>query len=427
MNGPHLILPYKDKTILDDAANLLIHHVKRQTGIQKNEKQRIKHILRQFVPDLFFHPRQQLSDDEREDDDEKDDADTESTACIMSPAETKSKSAGSSPSTVGKSPSRISGDGGKSPAVSVGDLDHVNLDIVKDEDVKVPPHALSNDPEEAYSLFMVNNNWYVFLRLHAILCERLTKMYERAIVLAEEEAKQRTGRKESTAVALRLKPKNDVEVEDYYPAFLDMIKNVLDGNMDSNTYEDTLREMFGIHAYIAFTLDKVVSYAVRQLQHCVTERGALSCSDLYHREQRKGAAGGLCSTAHRRLHSEMAYQRKAESSLRDENCFKVYIYKKDCRMTIELLDTESEETENVADTEKYSNYVERYADNSNTNAINRKSRDSNSADHSDQEQDGVSKVLDCVANFSAFFFHLNFWERFTFLNLKIHFILLLTF
>lgn len=44
-----------------------------------------------------------------------------------------------------------------------------------------------------------------------------------------------------------------------------MVRNVLDGNMDSNAYEDTLREMFGIHAYIAFTLDKVVTYAVRQV------------------------------------------------------------------------------------------------------------------------------------------------------------------
>ena len=27
--------------------------------------------------------------------------------------------------------------------------------------------------------------------------------------------------------------------------------------MDGQAYEDTLREMFGIHAYISFTLDKV--------------------------------------------------------------------------------------------------------------------------------------------------------------------------
>lgn len=67
-NGPHLVLPYKDKSVLDDAVNLLIHHVKRQTAIHKEDKQRIKLLLKHFIPDLFFHPRQELSDDERDED-----------------------------------------------------------------------------------------------------------------------------------------------------------------------------------------------------------------------------------------------------------------------------------------------------------------------------------------------------------------------
>lgn len=54
-------------------------------------------------------------------------------------------------------------------------------------------------------------------------------------------------------------------MDDYFSSLVDMVKQVLDGNLDSNQYEDTLREMFGIHAYIAFTLDKVVSYIVRQV------------------------------------------------------------------------------------------------------------------------------------------------------------------
>lgn len=82
-------------------------------------------------------------------------------------------------------------------------------------------------------------------------------MYERARLLAIEEERCRVNRRESTATALRLKPKPEIQVEDYYPTFLDMLKNVLDGNMDSNTFEDTMREMFGIYAYISFTLDKV--------------------------------------------------------------------------------------------------------------------------------------------------------------------------
>lgn len=106
-------------------------------------------------------------------------------------------------------------------------------------------------------MFFANTNWYLFLRLHAILCERLRGMYERSQILAAEERGYRNNRRESTAVALRLKPMSEVLVEDYYPTFLDMLKSVLDGNMDSNHYEDSLREMFGIHAYTAFTLDRV--------------------------------------------------------------------------------------------------------------------------------------------------------------------------
>lgn len=57
----------------------------------------------------------------------------------------------------------------------------------------------------------------------------------------------------------------DIDVEDYYPAFLDMVRNLLDGNMDSSQYEDSLREMFTIHAYIAFTMDKLIQSIVRQV------------------------------------------------------------------------------------------------------------------------------------------------------------------
>lgn len=106
-------------------------------------------------------------------------------------------------------------------------------------------------------MFFANSSWYLFLRLHAILCGRLCTMYERSQILIEEEKQHRDNRRESTAIALRLKPKSEIQVEDYYSTFLDMLRNVLDGNMDANNYEDSLREMFGIHAYIAFTLDKV--------------------------------------------------------------------------------------------------------------------------------------------------------------------------
>jgi paired amphipathic helix protein Sin3a len=61
----------QDFSILDDANNLLIHHVKRQTSIHKEDKHKIKVLLKHFLMDQFKHPRQEMSDDERDDDDEE--------------------------------------------------------------------------------------------------------------------------------------------------------------------------------------------------------------------------------------------------------------------------------------------------------------------------------------------------------------------
>ena len=56
---------------MEDAFSLIIHHMKRQTGIQKEDKFKIKQLLLQYMPDLFFMPRGELSDDEADRDDGK--------------------------------------------------------------------------------------------------------------------------------------------------------------------------------------------------------------------------------------------------------------------------------------------------------------------------------------------------------------------
>ncbi|CAN7983566.1 unnamed protein product, partial [Ixodes hexagonus] len=224
-----------------------------------------------------------------------------------------------------------------------------------------PRRARGTPPDDSYALFFVNDHWYLFFRLHHLLCERLTKIYRQSTNLAADEAKDRKDRKESTAVALRLKPKSEIEVEDYYLVFLDMVKSLLDGNMDSTQYEDTLREMFGIHAYTVFTLDKVVQNAVRQLQHIMCDEVCLRCTELFLEEHKVGAAGGPCSSASHRAHLEGSYQKKAEQALVNDTCFKLVLYQREAKLTIELIDTESDVSEDPVEIEKWSEYVEKYA------------------------------------------------------------------
>jgi len=223
---------------------------------------------------------------------------------------------------------------------------------VKDEEIeqelkenKAPPFVKGLPPGEEYTMLMGNNNLYLFIRLHSILTERLGKIYDQAVIIAAEEGDSNQDKKESTAAALRLKPKNGLSPTDYYPAFLDLVRSLLDGNMENQAYEDTLREMFGIHAFTAFTLDKVIGNAVRQLQQVATDDTCQDCMELFNNERKTGGTGGQVSLAEERYYSELMYQKKSEKLLTDENCFKMIFCRESGSVTIELLDTDSETRE----------------------------------------------------------------------------------
>jgi paired amphipathic helix protein Sin3a len=295
--------------MLDDATQLLIHHVKRQTCIHKEDKQRIKQFLRHSLPDMFHHARQDMSDEEEDEEDEDNNHDPDQGGGGDDPDQDENV----------KTEKKVRG---KAKEVEVK-LEDIHEEV---KEQRVPPQARHMPPDEEYTLLMGNNNWYLFMRLHAILVERLGKIYDQAVIIAAEEGGgDSPSSKESTATALRLKPKNGLNPSDYYPAFLDMVKSVLDGNMDGLAYEDTLREMFGIHAFVAFTLDKVIGNAVRQLQLLVTDDVCEDCWDLYLSEKKSGGTGGPVATAESRYFNELLYQKKAEKLLTDENCFKIVL------------------------------------------------------------------------------------------------------
>uniref|UniRef100_A0A3P8R4Y9 Histone deacetylase interacting domain-containing protein n=1 Tax=Astatotilapia calliptera TaxID=8154 RepID=A0A3P8R4Y9_ASTCA len=320
VTGPHLTLSYEDSQILEDAAALIIHHVKRQTSIQKEDKYKIKQIIYHFVPDMLFSQRGELSDVEEEEEEEE-----------MELEEGASKKHNGVP-------------GSGSPSKSKLLFSNTAAQKLRGCD-------------DAYNLFLVNNNWYVFLRLHQTLCSRLLRLYEQAERQIEEEVRERDWEREvlglkkekndNPAIQLRLKEPMDIEVEDYYSAFLEMVRNLLDGNMEASQYEDSLREMFTIHAYIAFTMDKLIQSIVRQLQHIVSDEICVQVTDLYLAESASGATGGSLSTQSSRSSAETIYQRKAEQLMSDENCFKVMFLRNrgQVQLTVELLDTEEENSD----------------------------------------------------------------------------------
>ncbi|XP_048469912.1 paired amphipathic helix protein Sin3b [Rhincodon typus] len=342
VSGPHLMFVYEDKQIMEDAASLIIYHVKRQPTIQKEDKDHIKRIIYHFVPDLFFTQRGELSESEDSTDDEMESVPRHSQG---SNADTGQK-------------------GTASPQSSVAEE---RLDL-RDQVAEYQKNL-----DDVYNLFFVNNNWYFFLRLHQILCYRLLRIYRQAekqlleYQMEKEKEKQlQDGRKEKAsdpAVELRLKQQSEIELEEYYPAFLDMVRNLLDGNIEPTQYEDTLREMFTIHAYIGFTVDKLIQNIVRQLQHLVSDDVCVQATEVYLSERKRGAAGGSLSSQCVRATLEAAYQLKTERIMPDENCFKIMFIQSKGRvsMTIELLDTEEAPSDDPLELQNLTSYMEQYA------------------------------------------------------------------
>uniref|UniRef100_A0A674NG94 Paired amphipathic helix protein Sin3a n=1 Tax=Takifugu rubripes TaxID=31033 RepID=A0A674NG94_TAKRU len=336
LTGPHMNLAYDDSQILDDAAALIIHHVKRQVGIQKEDKYKIKQIIHHFIPDLLFARRGELSDVEEEEEDEEEDVESDE-----------------------HNPKKHNGLLGS--GLSKSKLLFSNTTAQK-----------LRDTDDAYNLFFVNNYWYIFFRLHHILCSRLLKIYGQAEKQIEEETRERElerealgikkDKNENPAIQLKIKEPMDVDVEDYYSIFLEMVRNLLDGNMEPAQYEDSLREMFTIHAYTAFTMDKLIQNIVRQLQHLVTDEVCVRVMDMYLSECSNKATGGTAATQSVRATAEGGYHRKAEQLMSDENCFKLSFAKSrgSVSLAVELLDTEEENSDEPADSERWSEYLGRF-------------------------------------------------------------------
>ncbi|CAF1010544.1 unnamed protein product [Adineta ricciae] len=326
-NQPHLTFRYEDLSILDDAASLIVFLVKRQMGFAKEDKQNIKKMIYQFLPDFLFTPRGELSDDEEDDDEDE------------SKRDKKSR------------PAR-----------------HTDTNRRRNtESATAKPRQLAQEyqkPDDMFHLFFVNDNYYYFFRLHQLLCERLLKMFQQSLRLIEQENRElndnsnQRNQQPSVATLLRLSSRPNIPVDDYYPVFLDMVRNLLDGNMDSSSYEDSLRDMFGIHAYIAFTMDKIIQNCVRQLHAIVTDESSDAIMRLYSRTNGTvGLVDNLYLTAQQNL--EAAYQREMEPYADANRLFRVCSFKNDRRIATTLIVIDSSDDE---DDERISVNWTRYVD-----------------------------------------------------------------
>ena len=149
--------------------------------------------------------------------------------------------------------------------------------------------------ENNYHLMYCGNSHFVFFRLHGLLCERLTIIRDKSIDILTEHEQNESGLPGSddhpiAAVALGMKSllgkimdinrpgmspylSIGVNPDEYYPAFIELVKCYSDGNIENAVYEDTLREMFTTKAYVAYTMDKLIISLMKIIFDIVKDNG----------------------------------------------------------------------------------------------------------------------------------------------------------
>ncbi|CAL8109151.1 unnamed protein product [Calicophoron daubneyi] len=410
-DAPHLSLVYPPPNVrailLEDAASLIIHHVKRQSNTSKEDKRTMKFLIRTVVQDIFMADRFPMSDDEEEEEEEFDRKDEEDVADGARDSEEgirtrggrrhkrieenhKCESAENQPQSATEAAGKSADDNKNEeivgecspedssmgqhettqtctakagPEVSPMDVDNAK-NLVGEESVgstrgmvglpkenlttrEIHPfegaYASSFPKEEFYSLLYGNNHWYSFIRLHHLLLCRLQLLRSRSMTLALQSSREKSDAPVQAAEVLRLRRHGGIEPSEYYDCALNLVKDFLDGGEDVTTFEDRLRDMFGIFAYPWFTMDRLIINIVRQLQAlasgdelsrrltalfrswtCGSGHGSSSNSPFAHRincgpqgssavlslPQHSGVRGPLCTRACR-LVNEAAYRVQA--------------------------------------------------------------------------------------------------------------------
>ncbi|KAJ2057390.1 hypothetical protein GGI17_005671 [Coemansia sp. S146] len=206
--------------------------------------------------------------------------------------------------------------------------------------------------------FYTNSNYYLFMRLFQILYERFNRLRE----LGPECQNKVTQAQQAQSVANKLgllSPNEvlkdyDLEHTDYYTIFLELVDQFLQGQLETNSFEEAMRVMYGINAYKILTVDKVVQAIAKNIQQLISDTRSVDILDLF----------TALPPVHEQspLRSHIAYRMKVEALVgADEHVFRIdYIYESQT-MTIQLLRREDITLdEAVTEEERWAYYVDSY-------------------------------------------------------------------
>ncbi|KAH6900820.1 hypothetical protein BKA70DRAFT_1388716 [Coprinopsis sp. MPI-PUGE-AT-0042] len=214
-----------------------------------------------------------------------------------------------------------------------------------DDDFRMPSLAITQNGRKLprRHIFFTNTIFYVLIRLIQVLVARLTLFKELSAEIAE-------GQTTTVNNPMGL----PVSKEYYYEVLLDSCERLFDNELETPAFEEQMRAAFGIkNAYKIFTIDKVISALIKQVQSVFADSKSQDLLELLKRERSLNAP-----TTQDQINS----RRSTEKVLGpDENLFRVDWLSDSKTITIQLIgkdDSSFDDSEVL--TGRWQSYIDSY-------------------------------------------------------------------
>ena len=254
---PIVSFTYADPEILE-ALNRLVMYVAKRGNPNPAELSQIQSVLESFTPLLMDLPAEERcsssaflpSDDESAkaaaaDADDAEDADADADADTDADADADAAGKGAEGSS-GPAAMDTEGDAAAATKADTKNGDTEMADAAAAPKAAPAAAAAANDtPYIEQPCFYANRHWFVYIKLHQILYERLLEIKNMSNAIAKKhKARVASGTGPSPAVTLSLRTPLDYAEEGYFDAFLSVTEKFVNGDIDAAIFEETTREMF---------------------------------------------------------------------------------------------------------------------------------------------------------------------------------------
>ncbi|KRX54115.1 Paired amphipathic helix protein Sin3a, partial [Trichinella sp. T9] len=339
--GPYITLLYpNEKCLFFHPGRLVMRRIMQMQTISILNKKRIRFILQHIVPALFGMQADSGLESK---------SDPKTPPHMRTPTKQPLNIDSGTPKSGGSIKCRIklSGKSGEPEVIEILNESPVEIEEYETEkDCFDNPHLWKSTPQpDGLNKMIVPEAWYFFFRLHYLFSNRLEKLFQYACDFANNyENKDMYHFYTTTKLSNVFIKKNLSDPRQLFDLGLRVIIDFVDGKLKQEVYEEQMRGIFTTHAYVMFSLERLIRLIIKQLNAMVTDPLSIRLL-MEHEKYRKKQYKAKTAVEH--YLNEIEYEKEVRRFGMENNIYSIVVDAEYSAMSIHPIIFEKENVQHV--------------------------------------------------------------------------------